>query len=269
MNEYTLTVSNYPYRIRETGEGKPFIWLHGMFHCLETEDIFAVFNFDILPRYVRLIRIELPAHGKSPLPADANMLTWPSVAKDIKEIANMLNLKSYSIGGFSQGAGIAAHVSINNLDVKGLVLAMPPKIWEKRPKVRHTYQKMIDRLSVSENEDILKKILNLVKYPPEYLINDDNINRRINNLILDIPGRNIVKILEGAIASDMPSPNDMVNNVLSSVLLVGWTDDANHPYEIFQEIKQNLDIDDSFLIDELLNVKSATFRLLSFLFSTL
>lgn len=269
MNEYILTVRNYPYRIRESGEGKPFIWLHGMFHSLETEDIFSVFNFDILSRYVRLIRVELPAHGESPLPEDVNRLTWPSIADDIKEIASILNLKTYTIGGFSQGAGIAAHVAINNISVSGLALAMLPKIWDKRPKVRNTYQKMIDRLIEKGNGDILKKILKLVKYPPEYLIADEAITERINSLILEIPGQNIVKILEGAIASDLPPMGDMVTKLLQSVLLVGWADDPNHPYQTFQEIEHCMDLDDAFLIDELLNVKSATFRLLSFLFSSL
>ena len=67
VKQFTVRIHDYPYTIREEGDGVPFIWLHGMFHSLESESFFSVFDFGLLARYVRVIRIELPAHGNSPV----------------------------------------------------------------------------------------------------------------------------------------------------------------------------------------------------------
>ena len=269
MEEFTVTVRNYPYRIRETGEGKAFIWLHGMFHSLESEDVFSVFNFDILSRYIRLIRIELPAHGQSPLAGDSSRLEWPSIAADIRELAQMMNIRQYNIGGFSQGAGIAAHAVLGNRSATGLVMAMLPKIWDKRAAVIATYRKLFTQLKERQDTEILKKALNLGSYPPEQILDDSMVSGRIREIILSTPIPNLLQILEGAIASDMPPAKTIEEKSAQLKLLLGWTNDPNHPYDIYGQVDSILEPDDCFLLDPMLNVKSATFRLLSFLFTSL
>lgn len=265
MKEYTVTIRNYPYRIREAGKGTPFIWLHGMFHSLEVEDIFAVFDFEELSKNIRLIRIELPAHGISPLPASTDRLTWESIAADIREIADTLGCDRYFMGGFSQGAGISTHVCLNNPKVIGLVTAMFPKIWDKRPIVRHTYSKLLSRLESQNGHIVLEKLFAISKYAPDQVSWNKKDAEKINQIMLKMTTGAAIMILNGAIQSDMPEKISAKNMGLPS-LIVGWEDDTNHPIQSFLEAQIILQPEDYFLIDSRLNIKSATFRLLAFIF---
>lgn len=268
MKEFTVTIKNHPYRIRESGQGPTFIWLHGMFQSLEVEDIFAVFDFELLSQYIRLIRIELPAHGISTCPESAERLTWPSIASDIREIADLLELDQYYIGGFSQGAGISSHVCIHNEKVIGMVAAMLPRIWDERPKLRKTYAKLIKQLESQNGRIVLERVFSITKYAPDEVgWNKENADK-INELMLKMTTETATMILNGAILSDMPDKT-IIKNLSLPALLLGWNDDPNHPYQSFLDAQIILRPVDVFLMDSRLNKKSATFRLLAFIFMCL
>lgn len=265
MKEYTVTIRNYPYRIRETGKGTPFIWLHGMFHTLEVEDVFAVFDFTLLSKFVRLVRIELPAHGASPLPENSERLIWPSIAADIRELAANSGFDHYFIGGFSQGAGISTHVCIDNPNVIGLVAVMLPKIWDERPQVRRTYNKLVSRFETQNGENVLERLFAITKYAPDQIGWNSGDAGRINQLMLKMTTGAAIMILNGAIQSDMPEKISAKNMGLPS-LVVGWEHDINHPIQSFRDAQLILQPVDYFLMDSRLNIKSTTFRLLAFIF---
>jgi len=264
MKEYTITIRNYPYRIRESGEGTPFIWLHGMFYSPGIEDIFAIFDFELLSRFSRLIRIELPCHGISPLASDAGRLTWASIAADIREIAGSICQEKYFIGGFSQGAGISAHLTVDNPSVAGMVLAMLPRIWEQRPTIRRTYEKLASRLK--KDKTVLERLFRLTGYVPLNMGWKEAEAEKIYHLMLSLPAEAYRMILEGAIKSDMPD-KDIMRNLELPLLLAGWDGDPNHTLETYTLVSNVKNPDDHFIMSNNLNVKPATFRLLSFIFT--
>jgi 3-oxoadipate enol-lactonase len=236
-----------------------------MFHSLEVEDVFSVFDFALLSQFVRLVRIELPAHGKSPLTENAERLTWPSIASDIRELAANSGFDRYFIGGFSQGAGISTHVFNNNPNVIGLVIAMLPKIWDERPLVRQTYNKLVNRLETQNGENVLERLFAITKYAPDQIGWNSGDAGRINELMLKMKSGAAIMILKGAIQSDMPEKISLKNMGLPA-LVAGWEDDPNHPYQSFLDAQIILQPKDYFLMDNRLNTKSATFRLLAFIF---
>jgi pimeloyl-ACP methyl ester carboxylesterase len=264
MIEYTITIRNYPYRIRESGEGTPFIWLHGMFYSPAIEDIFAVFDFELLSRFSRLIRIELPCHGMSPLASDAGRLTWPSIAADIREIAASICPGNYFIGGFSQGAGISAHITVANPSVSGVVLAMLPRIWEQRPPLRRTYEKLAVKLI--KDKTVLERLFRLTGYAPSDMGWKKEAAEKIYQLMLSLTSEAYRMILEGAIKSDMPD-KQVLRNLEKPVMLLGWDGDPNHTLDTCSAVSKVKTPDDFFIMNNHLNVKPATFRLLSFIFT--
>jgi pimeloyl-ACP methyl ester carboxylesterase len=266
MKEYTITIRDYPYRIRESGEGTPFIWVHGMFYSPGIEDIFAVFDFELLSRFFRLIRIELPCHGISPMASDAGRLTWPSIAADIREIAGTICHEKYFIGGFSQGAGISAHLTVANPSVAGMVLAMLPRIWDQRPPVRRTYEKLVSRLR--KDKSVMERLFRLTGYVPLNMGWKKEEAEKIYHLMLSLPAEAYLMILEGAIKSDMPD-KEIMRDLELPLLLTGWDGDPNHPLEIYSAVSKVKKPDDYFIMNNNLNVKPATFRLLSFIFTYL
>jgi pimeloyl-ACP methyl ester carboxylesterase len=266
MKEFTITVRDYPYRVWDKGTGITLIWLHGMFYSLEIENIFAVFDFDILTKHVRMIRIELPAHGYSPVPCTSDRLTWPSVAADVREIAAKVAAGCYFVGGFSQGAGIAAHIVQNNSDALGLIMAMVPKIWDERPVVRSTYRKLIAKIGRQNDKAVLERLFSLVRYAPLHMGWEEGKSKKICELMLGLPVEAYRIILEGAILSDLPEREIMGNTQLPA-FLTGWKDDPNHPYVLLREIEKTMPETEFFPMDNKWHLKSTTFKLLAFIFT--
>ncbi len=235
-----------------------------MFYSPGIEDIFAVFDFELLSRFCRLIRIELPCHGMSPLASDPGRLTWPSIAADIREIAGTICQEKYFIGGFSQGAGISAHLSVANPSVAGMVLAMLPRIWDQRPALRRTYEKLASRLT--RDKTVLERLFRLTGYVPSDMGWKEEEAEKIYQLMLRLPVEAYRMILEGAIKSDMPD-KDILRNLELPLLLTGWDGDPNHTLETYILVGNAKKPDDHFIMNNTLNVKPATFRLLSFIFT--
>jgi 3-oxoadipate enol-lactonase len=268
VKEYTITIRNYPYHIRESGEGIPFIWLHGMFHSLDIELLFSVFDFQLLSGYTRLIKIELPGHGNSPHLSDPERLTWPELAADIRAIASSITTERYFAGGFSQGAGIATHLALDNPQLRGLIVMMLPGIWGRRQAVRKTYSKLVRQLEVGADKALLERLFKLVRYIPLTMGWQEETAGKINQLMLKMPPENIRTILEGAIRSDLPDPED-IRKIQVPLLMGAWKDDPNHPVEIPDEFYQLNLANEIFIMSSNFNVKPATFRLLSFIFTYL
>lgn len=230
MARYLLNINGYDYRITEKGKGMPFIWLHGMFHSPEVEDLFAAVDFDKLSRHFRVIRIELPAHGSSEVPSSADRLTWSAIARDVRQIVERTSTGKYIAGGFSQGAAITAHLGLADANLSGAVLAMLPKIWDQREEVRQTYRKLLKRIAAGKGADYIRKVFQLTHYPPVAMGWNPDLGNKVTELMLKMPVPNMQMILEGAILSDMPSP-EILKTFTAPVIIAGWEDDLNHPME--------------------------------------
>lgn len=245
--ETCLEVNHYPYRIFETGTGYPFVWLHGMFHSPAVEEIFSVIDFARLSSFFRIIRVELPAHGISPVVDTEDRVTWPNLAEDIKQLMSQIHGGEYIIGGFSQGAGIAAHTSVRDPLVRGLVMTMLPKVWELRESQRKTYRKLIRTLDSSSNLHVLTRLFKMTKYPPEHLGWREEMSEAIGQLML-LPQPNAFPvILKGAILSDLPGRGEIMATGVP-IILAGWEDDMNHPSGVYREIESNLNPVHSLLL---------------------
>ncbi len=264
--EYTLPVNGHPYRICESGSGIPFFWMHGMFHSLAIEDHFSVVDFDLLSRGLRLIRIELPAHGSSHLPESGDRLTWQSMAEDIAQLANTIAPDGYFAGGFSQGAGIAAHLAVLDTRLKGLVLAMLPKIWEERPVIVATYKKMLQALKGERTDALLQRLFRQAHYPPISIEQHPERSESLVGLMLGSSVEALHTILEGAIASDFPNRLDTFKRELP-VMLAGWENDPNHPISSFNQLKRLPEVCFSLILQDKSDISDFSSRILQIILS--
>lgn len=233
-----------------------------MFYSLDVDDIFSVVDFGILQKHFRLIRIELPGHGGSPLPESEERLTWQSVAADINEIAGIVGAGNFIVGGFSQGAGISIHVCGQNNQAEGLVLAMLPKIWSERSALRRTYWKLIAHLEEGNDKSMLERLFKHAVYIPGHLGRDGNLSERINQLMLKPPASAFTMILKGAILSDLPEIIPVHIHGLRS-MIIGWDNDLNHPVSSFLKMVEVIRPDESVMIGSCNGFKQTTERLLS------
>ncbi len=264
--EFTRTVNGHPYRIVEKGRGVPLFWIHGMFHSLSVEDQFAVVDFELLSSGLRLIRIELPAHGESGMHGGGRCLSWQSLAEDIAQLANTLAPGGYYAGGFSQGAGIAAHLAVVDTRVKGLVLAMLPQIWEERPVIVATYKKLLQALNGERGNRVLKRLFRQAHYPPQTFDYQFERSETIVGLMLGSPVTSMQNILEGAILSDFPKQL-MAGNRELPLMLAGWENDPNHPVRSFYELKKLSGVCLSLILQDKSDIYSFSVRILQIILS--
>lgn len=263
MAGYQLNIEGYDYRITEKGKGVPLIWLHGMFHSPEVEDVFAVVDFEKLSSHFRVIRIELPAHGLSAVPSSSDRLTWDSIAKDIRQIAAHVVPGRYFAGGFSQGAAITAHLALRDPQLAGAVLAMLPNIWDQRDKIRQTYRKLLKRIVMGDGAEYVRKVFHLTHYPPDAMGWHPDLGNKVTELMLKLPVSGMQTILEGAILSDMPSP-EILKSTSVPVILAGWDNDMNHPLESFVSVGEMWNPVTSVLMTGKNDVNELTNRIIAF-----
>lgn len=107
-----------------TGRGRPVVLLHG-----NSEDHHA---FDavvpLLAPYARLVGIDSPGHGASPMPPDGR-LTIAGMAETVAEVMGRLGLEGADVVGFSDGANIALEICLRRPGVIGSLVAVGPNLY--------------------------------------------------------------------------------------------------------------------------------------------
>lgn len=89
---------------RELGEGRPVVLLHGLFSDANVNWIKFGAADRIASRGFRVIMPDLRAHGLSSKPHGAEHYPRGILARDVRELAALLGLTEFDLGGFSLGA---------------------------------------------------------------------------------------------------------------------------------------------------------------------
>lgn len=95
-----INVENIKYHVNITGNGPPIICLHGFSENESTWD-----NIQI-PKY-SMIKIDLIGHGKSDKPKEKKFYNIDCIIKHLNKVIKRLELKKFSLMGYSMGGRIA------------------------------------------------------------------------------------------------------------------------------------------------------------------
>lgn len=107
----------------ELGEGRPAIFLHGLFSNAETNWIKFGHAARIADAGFRVIMPDLRAHGASGKPHDAASYPPGILASDLSELVEHLELEEFDLGGFSLGARTVVEAVGEGLRPRKAVLA--------------------------------------------------------------------------------------------------------------------------------------------------
>ncbi|WP_198136015.1 2-succinyl-6-hydroxy-2,4-cyclohexadiene-1-carboxylate synthase [Roseiflexus castenholzii] len=117
LNPHSVTRIAYHYL--DTGRGDPLVLLHGFTGSSATWD-------EVVPHFMqrfRVIRIDLPGHGRTPAPVGPTRGALPSVAADIAALLRHLNAAPAHLLGYSMGARLALGIAVLHPDVvRSLIL---------------------------------------------------------------------------------------------------------------------------------------------------
>jgi len=104
----TSPATDISYHVAETGVGDPLVLLHGFTGSGES---WADVTDQLLHRF-RVIRIDLPGHGRTPAPPDPARGTLPLVAGDIAARLRDLGATPAHLVGYSMGARLALGIAL-------------------------------------------------------------------------------------------------------------------------------------------------------------
>lgn len=109
--------------VREVGQGRPVILLHGLFSSAEVNWIKFGHAARIAEAGFRVIMPDLRAHGDSDKPHDPAAYPSDVLVRDVETLVAHLALDDFDLGGFSLGARTSVRAVIGGLKPRKLILA--------------------------------------------------------------------------------------------------------------------------------------------------
>jgi 3-oxoadipate enol-lactonase len=138
-----MKINDVEFNIRVSGQGKPFIWGHGLTSSMQGEDALDIFAWDDFSNKIQLIRYDARGHGESGSSYIPGHYHWQALADDMTAIAEALHIDTYVAGGQSMGCATAIYAAVKVPHrIQSLVLATPPTAWEMRKDSSDSYRTM-------------------------------------------------------------------------------------------------------------------------------
>lgn len=109
------------FNYRETGEGVPFFFQHGL-----GGDVDQPFGLFVPPEGIRLVAFDCRGHGQTRPLGDHDKLTIATFADDLLAMMDHFGIDQAVIGGISMGAAVALNFALRYPQrMLGLVLSRP------------------------------------------------------------------------------------------------------------------------------------------------
>jgi pimeloyl-ACP methyl ester carboxylesterase len=196
------------------------------------EDDMGLFDWSALAG-VRVVRYDAPSHGRSPLGASSEEQRWDRLAGSMLSVADSAGFSTFVAGGASMGAATTLHAAVQAPErIAAMVLVIPPTAWETRAGQSGVYQLAID---VVEDGGIEALVELERQAPARGPLADPALRARSEQRLLDMAPRGLVRILEGAIGSDLP-PRDVIARLRQPTLVLAWADDPGHPVSTAEQL---------------------------------
>lgn len=229
--------------IQVSGHGLPFVWAHGLMSSIETEDALGWFGWDEAPDAVRLIRYDARGHGNSSAPKGPDAYHWRNLGSDLLAVAAAMDAPRFIAGGMSMGCATAIHAAVQAPErISGLILAMPPMIWENRAAQREMYKSIAQR-GVETDGRAMAKLMSrdLARTLPPWLLEAvPGIAASLAIGVRALDRRIIPDLVHGAALSDLPPRPALTALAQVPALILAWTGDSTHPVQSAQELHQLL-----------------------------
>ena len=264
-DERDLELRSGLIRIRVSGSGRPFVWTHGFTSSMESEDALGTSAlFGGLPG-VQLVRYDARGHGRSAPGRDEAASAWPALAVDLLELSDRLGLERPFAGGASMGVATALHAAVRApRRFAGLVLVMPPTAWETRHGQADLYRggaSLVEARGVDGYLDAMRAAFRARPIPGF----DEAMQEKMLDGMRTKTAEELVRLLRGAAASDLPSAGELAKLDLPTLLLP-IRDDPGHPLSTAERLATLLRGSELHVlrdVSELANARDAVARFIA------
>ena len=213
------------------GQGIPFVFQHGLGSNLNQTPSLLQGLDD-----VQLISMDMPGHGKTPLPQDTRP-SFDFYADQAILLMQKLGIKKPILGGISMGAGIALNIAIRFPEkLSGLVLIRPAWLDQNSPE---NLEILIDASKYIQEKNGKETFMQIPKF--------ERIRDRLPNAgqsilgVFDPTQRSEIPLVLKSMISDCPFNNlELLKQIEVPCMVVGNENDPLHPYVMAQKIHENI-----------------------------
>ena len=219
-----------------TGNGKPFIWGHGLMGSMAVEDGIGLFNWSALLDIIKLIRYDARGHGQSEASYTSEDYQWANLADDIIGVADAIDADRFIAGGVSMGCATSLYAALTASErVAALVLGTPPTAWETRAAQAEIYNQMANIVE-SRGLSALAGLLTQQPLLPKFLSEElPELEEVFSRHIGTLNERVLPHVFRGAATSDLPA-REKVRTLTIPALILAWAGDAGHPISTAEEL---------------------------------
>ncbi|ATQ77045.1 hypothetical protein CR152_22895 [Massilia violaceinigra] len=262
-----VRVGELDLSVRLAGSGAPFLWAHGMMSSMEAEDALGILQWPHFPDSLRLVRYDARGHGSSAASAPA---AWHQLGQDMLALADALGENTFIAGGWSMGCASALHAALHApARVDGLVLILPPIVWEARIAQAALYRRAIALAQSVGAARFAKLIAREGSALPSWLLKAaPHLAAAARRGMRDLSGPAMLALYESAALSDLPPRAALAALADIPALIVGWPDDPAHPLASAYELHRLLPSSRLFIAQNHQDVLTIPARLHEFVQAT-
>ena len=230
-----MKVGGIDLAVRESGEGIPFLWGHGLLGSVAQEDDVDLLSWPELAQAVRLIRYDARGHGGSAAGRSDAANRWDQLGADLLELAGALGIERFVAAGASMGVAASLHAALlAPTRIAALLLLIPPTAWESRPAQAGLYSGMAQLLEEKGNDALAELVeAELRKQPvtPGFEPAQEALLEALR--VWDPPA--LGHVLRGAAESDLPD-RERLEEIDAPALIVAVREDPGHPLSTAEEL---------------------------------
>jgi len=237
--ERELHLKSGATRVRVSGEGRPFVWTHGFTSSMAAEDaIGSSALFADLPG-VQLVRYDARGHGRSAPGRDDAATSWSSLALDLLELCDAFALARPIAGGASMGVATTLYAALRAPErFSALVLFIPPTAWETRKAQADLYRGGAALVEARGVEGYVEAVRAALRERPMTGLGEEG-ERAMLDAMRAHTAPELARLLRGAAASDLPSP-DAIAKLALPTLILPVAGDPGHPLSTAERLHQRI-----------------------------
>jgi pimeloyl-ACP methyl ester carboxylesterase len=191
------------------------------------EDAVGWLDWPGMAAIARLIRYDARGHGESAATPHLEDYRWPDLARAMWQVADFYGADSTFLGGASMGCATALHAACQQPErVRGLLLIIPPTVWEERKRIARNYRRAASFLAATRGAPL--KLLRWLPLPAGKGDFNRTLRRETLTLLARASSTGITAALRGAALSDLPAPG-LLRQLQMPAIILAWGDVPVHP----------------------------------------
>jgi pimeloyl-ACP methyl ester carboxylesterase len=212
-----------PVFLSDQGQGRPIVLIHGF---LESNLIWKPFADDFLKAY-RVVAVDLPGFGKSPLPSK-KPFSIADVAALVSESLKPLGLANPLLTGHSLGGYVALAMVEQQPQAFGALCLFHSTAYADSPEKKEARTKTIDFVTRNGAAAFASNFV-----PPLFADPNHPAIASVTSLAVQTPQDTVTGYLEAM--RDRPDRTHVIKNFTGSVLLLAGEKDSVIPAEALQK----------------------------------